>query len=196
MLALTVEAVVLTLPLALALGLAGLGGVCSTARAAARRRRLRRPRRAVVLGTGLASRDAAHALLTRPETGIAPVGAVGDPRTVRGLPVAYLGRAETLPAALREAAADAVVVALDGPPSDAERAAVRACLGGSMRIWAVAADLDTLDARAHAHGSAAGAHPAAPGAGPRLVRLSTRPESRLRRVARAHCDRWAPTSRR
>jgi hypothetical protein len=189
--ALTVEAAVLTLPVALALALTGLG-VRSAARAASRHRRLRRPRRAVVLGTGTTSRDTTRALLTRPETGVAPVGAVGDPRTVRGLPVVYLGPAEALPAALREAAADTVVVALDGPASDAERAAVRACLSGSMRIWAVGAHLDTLGA--HAHTSSARAHPTVPGPG--LVRLSTRPESRLRRAARAHCDRWAPTSRR
>lgn len=106
------------------------------------RRTGRLRRRVLVVGTGATARRLAVTLLARPELGLWPVGFVGSGARVvtdqaRGLPLPLLGAVAALPRAMTETRVDAVVVALAGPPGDAETAAVEGLLAARADVFAV-----------------------------------------------------------
>jgi hypothetical protein len=117
------------------------------------RRGGRLSRRVLVVGTGAAARQLAVTLLERPELGLRPVGFVGTGPAgaldqARGLPLALLGPAASLPRAMTETHVDAVVLALGGPADAEVTAAVDGLLGAPADVYAVPAWLPHV--RAHA----------------------------------------------
>lgn len=117
------------------------------------RRTGRSSRRVVVVGTGEVGRRLGATLLARPELGLEPVGCVAtgaetDLAQTHGLPLPLLGAVTELPRAMTEARVDAVVVALPGPASDAETAAVGGLLASAAEVYAVPAHFPPVHAHA------------------------------------------------
>jgi hypothetical protein len=106
------------------------------------RRSGRLRRRVLVVGTGGVARRLALALLSRPELGLLPIGFVGTGAAspldqARGLPLALLGPVSSLPRAMTEARADAVLVALTAAAGHDETAAVAGLLAAPGDLYAV-----------------------------------------------------------
>ncbi|QIG41354.1 hypothetical protein G5V58_07900 [Nocardioides anomalus] len=102
------------------------------------RRTGRLGRRVLVVGTGREARRLGATLLGAPGLGLRPVGFVAatdplDPTRARGLPGPLLGTLTTLPRAMAEARADAVVLAHDGP---LDAAALEGLLASGAELYA------------------------------------------------------------